>query len=478
MLTHGINMKEVPTSIKPAVVAGNLPVIFGTAPVNRATDPKVNKVQILFSMDQVHKYFGYAKDYENYTLTEAADIFFQLYNVAPVVFVNVLDPARHKKSVAEHDVTLVGDSYEIKSIGILAETLIIKNQAGTLTYNLGTDYILEWTSKGLEIVIIEGGTILENDTLKIAYEELDPSLVTNEDIIGTKMNGVSSGLALVEEVYPVTRKVPTMLLVPKYGESSAIAAILDSKADNINSCFTCMSIVDVDESITDYTLVPAYKNNNNILSPNQILCWPKVKLGDDVYRLGTQLAAHMMVVDMNNSDVPLESPSNKNMRIDGTVVKKDGNYEDINLSLPEANYLNDNGIITTINFIVGWTAWGNRTACYPANTDIKDSFINVKRMFQYYATSFILTHWIDVDKTIRPRLVESIVDSRNEFYLGEISKENIIDGRIEFIQAENSTGDLLSGKLTFHNHLCIGGPAEQITGLLEFDPSGFSKLFG
>lgn len=476
MLSHGINVREVPTSIKPAVTAGNLPVIFGASPINRAKEPKINEVQILFSMEQVHKYFGYAKDYENYTLTEAADVFFQLYGIAPVVFINVLDPAKHKKIIAESTVNLIKDSYEIKSIGILKETLIVKK--GGTTANLYSDYILDWTSSGLKIIAIDGGLLSENDAISISYSELDPSMITEEELIGTKKDGKSTGLALVEEVYPKTRKVPTMLLAPQFGESSIVAAIIDSKANNINNCFTCMSLVDVSESISDYTKVPEYKNNNNILSPNQILCFPKLKLGSNVYRFSVQLAAHMMAVDFSNSDVPKESPSNKNMKIDGMVAKRDGVYQEVNLSLPEANYLNDNGIITGLNFINGWVAWGNRTACYPANTDVKDSFIPVKRMFQYYGTSFILTHWIDVDKPIGLRLIDNIVDSRNEFYLAEIAKENIIDGRIEFLEQENPTIDLMDGKLVFHHYLTIGSPAERITSLLEFDPSGLKKLFG
>ena len=53
---------------------------------------------------------------------------------------------------------------------------------------------------------------------------------------------------------------------------------------------------------------------------------------------------------------------------------------EVPLTLPNAEYLNSQGIVTGLNFIGGLRAFGNRTACYPANTDPKDAFIPIRRM--------------------------------------------------------------------------------------------------
>ena len=45
----------------------------------------------------------------------------------------------------------------------------------------------------------------------------------------------------------------------------------------------------------------------------------------------------------------------------------------------------------------GWKAWGNRTACYPGNTDIKDCFIPCRRMYNWWANQFILSYFSKVD---------------------------------------------------------------------------------
>ena len=42
------------------------------------------------------------------------------------------------------------------------------------------------------------------------------------------------------------------------------------------------------------------------MSTHEIVCWPKVKLGDDVFHLSTQLIGLMNKTDAGNEDVPYE----------------------------------------------------------------------------------------------------------------------------------------------------------------------------
>lgn len=483
-MRHGIYNTEVPTSVKPAVSTSNLPVIFGTSPINLAMPnvagelPKVNTPVLCYTLKEVYENLGYCKDYKNFTLTEATDIFFKLYGMAPVCFINVLDPVKHKKSVQPKVVTLVKDSYLEEVFGILKHTVKVKSEDGTTSYTSGIDFIADFTTEGY-IKIVKIGSNIASTKVKIEYDVLDSSMVTEAEVIGGYdiTTGKTTGLELTEQVFPKFRIVPTMLLCPKYGESSAVAAILDTKADKINVVFECMSIVDISETVTTYTAVPEWKNQKNLLNDNQIVCWPKVTLGDDVYHMSLHVAALMCAVDYKNGDHPKESPSNKAFKSDGTCVIKNGVKEAVLLTLEQANYLNANGILTSINFINGWTAWGNRTSCYPANTDAKDAFISAKRVFHYYANNFVLTHWIDVDKPTNPRLINLIVDSRNEFYNGEVGAEKIIAGRVAFLKEENSITDLLDGGIKFHHYITPALPAEKIENIQELDINGYNKLF-
>lgn len=93
---HGIYVEEVPTAIIPSVRATTPTVAIGTAPVHLVTNPAAANEPILcYSLNEFVNHFGWSDDFEKYTLCEAAYVHFQLYNVAPVIFVNVLDTAKH-----------------------------------------------------------------------------------------------------------------------------------------------------------------------------------------------------------------------------------------------------------------------------------------------------------------------------------------------------------------------------------------------
>lgn len=483
---HGIKSSELATSIKPSVQTGNLPVIVGTAPVNLANDPKINKPQILYTWAEVSEYFGYVDDIENYTLCEAFKVFFTLYGMAPICVINVLDPDVHKVLISDKSINIDKTNKElVMEMGVKRDTVVVKK--GTTTLTLNVDYTSSFDSDGyLTINFVKGGGVLSedgttwsSDALIFTYEKIDPTLVDADDIIGgyDSETNTYEGLELINQCYALYRVVPTMLLAPKYGEDSSVAAVLETKASKVNTVFSAVAIVDIPESVVKYTDVPNKKNLNNLVSENLIVCWPKVKLGEYVYRLSTQLAGLMVSVDYDNNDVPRESPSNKNLKIDGVVTGSKASYKEVNLDLDQANYLNSNGIVTAFNFANGWTAWGNRTACYPANTDAKDSFISGKRIMKYYENKFILDNWVNVDKSITKSLVNNIVDSTNEMYNGEVSSENLLSGKVKFLSSENSKSNILSGIIQFHHYLTPGLPAEQIIGVNEIDVDGYDNLF-
>ena len=154
---------------------------------------------------------------------------------------------------------------------------------------------------------------------------------------------------------------------------------------------------------------------------------------------------------------------------------KDGS--EVVLTIDQANYLNGEGIITGLNFMGGWVIWGNRTAAYPANTDVKDCFLCVRRMFNWHAQTFIQTYWQKVDKPINKRLIQTVVDSENIRLNGLVASGALLGGRIEFLEEENPTTDLLDGIIRFHTYITPPTPAREIENVIEYDPSYFSTLF-
>lgn len=150
MYKHGIYFSEIPTSIvPPSRTSAGLPVVVGTAPINLATNGyKVNEPVLCYTYDEAVANFGFVKDYENYTLCEFIRSHFTLYSVAPVVLINVLDPSIHKTDVTSESLSLIADIGLINATGILKETVVVKSDDETTTYQEGIDYTLAFNDDG------------------------------------------------------------------------------------------------------------------------------------------------------------------------------------------------------------------------------------------------------------------------------------------------------------------------------------------
>jgi len=470
---HGVYTSEVPTSIIPPVEAlAGLPVVIGTAPIHLAQTPKTNEPVLCYTYGEAVAYLGYINDFEKYTLCEFMKSHFTLFNVAPVVFVNVLDRNKHKTAVADIFIDIVDNEAIIKVDGVLLDTLIAKNEAGQDIQK--TSYDAGFNDAGECVITILDSAI--TNKIKVSYDMVDASKVTSNDIIGGVGNdGTITGLELINQVLPRFGLVPGQVVSPKFSTNPSIAAVMASKASSINGFFKCMALVDIPvDSASKYTDVAAWKNTNNYIYENQIVCWPKVRLGDDIYHMSTQLAGLICKTDAIFDGVPYVSPSNRSLQTNG-LVGKDGT--EVILGVDQANYLNGQGIVTAINFSGGWKCWGNRTAIYPSVTDPKDAFIPVKRMFYWVALTIVQSFWQKVDAPITPRLIDTIVDSLNIWLNGMTASEYILGGRVEFLENENPSTSIMDGKIKFHVFLTPPSPAREIEFALEYDVTYLQALF-
>lgn len=486
---HGVYKQEVPTGIvPPAPSEAGLPVIIGTAPIYLGSDAEalanVNRPQLVYTYAEAVGLFGFSKDWEKYTLCEFIYSQFALFAMSPCVLINVFNPDKHKEHWEDETHVITGTEVN------LGENILLKNfkaylpqvgAAARVELVLDEDYALAYDEDGnLILSVIDGGKLEGKTEVSIDFDEAKPELVSKADIIGgvNLLTGKEEGLELVNRVFPKFRLVPGLLAAPKWSEQADVAAVMRAKMDNINGIFTGQSVIDIpcdaEAGADRYTEVPEWKNKNNYMAERQIVCWPRLKLGDDVYHLSTQLIGLMNKTDAGNDDVPYESPSNKMLQMNACV---NAAGDEIDLGLDQANYLNGQGIVTALNWIGGWKAWGNRTGCYPTNTDPKDAFIPIRRMFDWIGNEFILTFWQKVDAPMTPRLVKSIVNSYNIRLNGLAARQFILGGRVEFQEDENALTDLMNGILRFHIYLTPPPPAEQIVGILEFDPDYFQTLF-
>ena len=76
---HGIKTSEIDTAVvATAQTTAGLPVVFGTAPVHLASDPKINEPVLCYSWTEAVQQLGYHADWDKYTLCEAMYAEFKL----------------------------------------------------------------------------------------------------------------------------------------------------------------------------------------------------------------------------------------------------------------------------------------------------------------------------------------------------------------------------------------------------------------
>jgi len=474
---HGARTFESGTGIlTPLLMETSVPVVVGTAPVHKIAEGytgAVNTAKLCFSYAESVEYFGYDKDWSKYTLSEMIHSQFQVYAVAPLLMINVFDPAVHRTTVDAETATFNAKGTAVLvNDGLLADP-VVKSVDSATTYVKGTDYDVD----KIDGVIsrIATGSIPGGGTVSVSYVYGDPTLVTADDIIGGVDAGtnVRTGFALIDNCYTKFRIVPGMIATPGWHQNDVITVAL-AKASSINTVFKCYVVADIpDKVVTKYSDAVAYKNDNNLVDPELILCYGTLGLSDKRYRQSTQFCSLTHSITALNQGIPHESPSNKNYKMDSMYI----NDKDVSLELTEANYLNSNGIVTALNFENGWTCWGNQTSAYPGSGDVKDYQIVGRQMFLWEQTNLIRRFWKDVDKPLTKRLVTRVLDTENRKLNGLTSAGKILGGRIEFTSERNPVTSLMSGAMLFKVWMSFASAAGDIAFDIEYDPAYTQSLF-
>lgn len=476
---HGIRVKEAETSvITPIEGTAGLQVVFGTAPVNLVENPPVNEPVIAYSYEEAVAQLGYSDDFAAYTLCQSMYASFQMLGVSPVIFINVLDPVKHKKTNEETTVSVADMQATVPILGILKSSVSITANETPLTE--GEDYTLSFDNEGyLVISLIPDGEGEDAETLKVTSNSIDPTVVTSADVVGgyNASSGAETGLEVIRKVYPKFGMTPGLILAPGWSQDPDVGVIMAAKCEEINGYFTCECLLDLDSSSSGadmYTECADLKISCGYISKHAVVLWPEVKVGTKQMKYSAVFGALTAYTDAQNDDVPSLYASNKAMAITGTVLA-DGT--EVTLDQVQANVLNGQGIVTAIN-VGGWRAWGNNMACYPANQDPKDRWFACRRFFTWWGNSFILTYFQKVDDPADYRLIEAIVDAENIRGNSYTAQGKCAGARMEYLDSENSLEDILDGKIQFHMYLAPYTPAEDILCTLEFDPSMLEAALG
>lgn len=465
MYFHGARATEVPTQYaKPQTTLSGVPIVIGTAPVHLATEPKINEAVYVESYEDAVKYLGYSNEFEKYTLCQSIFTHFIKFGVAPVVFINVLDPEQHKTELKATDYDVTGKQVAIEQKDVILDSLIVTNTESKAKLKNGVDYIASYKDDLTTLIT------LTTDVKKINVSGyvLDATQVTASDVIGgyNEETGEETGTQLIRTVFPKFQVPPGTILAPKFSKDKTVAAVLQSKSQEINGMFKAMALIDIDTaSASKYTDVEAEKSNLGITSENAVLLWPQMKYGDSIVSYSAVMAALIQCVDVKNKGIPAKSPSNELLGADA-ICLYDGT--EVNLDEKQANTLNAIGVVTSTNY-GGWRSWGNNTACYPSNTDPKDRWINCRRYFNWRENNFIISVHDKVDGIPNSKQIEDIVEAENMKGNSYVNEGCCAGDKIEFNLSENPISNITDGKFVFHFMLAPYTPMEFIEAKFEMD---------
>ena len=470
MAKHGVYVTEEDTAVStPVEVETGIPFVIGLSPIQNAEDPAtVGVPKVCTTFAEFVEAFGWSEDWTTYPLCEFAYSHFKLFGMQPAIFLNLLDTTTMKSAVTAADKAVTSKKVELTAAAIDNDALVVKAAGGDgNAYVKDTDYSVYYNSDGvLTIEVLSDGAIYSATSLNIAYEVVTPASVTAA--------AVATGIDKIDLCMTMLGMVPDLIVAPGFSQVSTVAAVMAAKADSINGMFRAKALIDIDaSSVTTYSAAITAKSSNNFTDENEIVCWPMVKLGDYKFHMSTQVAGVMAQTD-SEYEGPHASPSNHSLQCDA-IILADGT--EVVLSLAQANNLNANGIVTALNFMGGFVCWGNYTACYPDNTDVKDYFICVSRTFDFVANTLIITFWDQLDTPMTRRMVDSIVDTANIWLNGLTGAGVILGGRVEMSEAENPTTNLMQGIVKFHVYITPPSPAQEIDFTLEYDVSYLEEAF-
>ena len=479
---HGVYTREQATSMSAATNStAGLQVVFGTAPIYQLADlTGVTAPRLCSSYAEAAAALGYDTNFEAFTLNQSIKASFELFGVAPIVLVNVLDPnkAQHVTNVSKPtEQTVTGGSFVISAEQepvpyVLRATLTVSAQTSGDPLVAGTDYTVEYDGDGLATVTLTSATAKALAKVYVTYKAIKLTAGKTAVTAAEITTAISDKL---REVYPRFGMTPGLLLAPGYSKDPNVAAVMQGACENINGVYSCECILDVDcgaSGARTYDAVKQVKENKGLTSPHAYAYWPMAQVGNYRLSLSAIMGALTAATDAANGDVPSLSPSNKSLPGVTGLCLEDGT--EVILDQAQANVVNSAGIGTVLN-LNGFKAWGNNTCAYPSTTDPKDRWIAVRRFFTWRSNSLIQTYFERVDSPANYRMIEAIVDAENVNGNAYVAAGACAAYQCEFRSDENPTTQILDGTIKFHLTLAPYNPAECIEFTLEFDPTAIAS---
>lgn len=463
-------------------------VYIGTAPVNQVEGGAKNvNVPILCNdMSDVRKYLGYSDNWADYSLCEAMHVHFELNGVGPLVFINVLDPEKHR-SATSGSTTLTPENGRVKIVNaesIILDSVVIISEGSAKVKDKDYTIAYDFTRKVIDIVEKTSGS-LGTAALSITFNSVDPSAVTEADLIGsTDTYGLNTGIYAIKNVYNTTGYIPAFIVAPGFSSIPNIHTALYANSQEIAGhwnawMFVDMPILDTQGNAITLATAPDWKAANGYDKDNESVFFPMAKGVDgNKYHLSVINAANFQTLLNLNNGIPYMTGSNTEAEIIedlymGESVKGRIFSDDI-----INRCLNANGI-NSAAFVGGrWAIWGMHAGSYNQEDANSVNVFDTCLMMMYYVTNdFQHRRNPVIDKPMSVNALKSIVAEEQSRIDALLGTGALTYGKVVLDVSADAKSDLYQGDFRIEFKLTNTPLAKSLTGIATWVPDGFTIYF-
>lgn len=399
---HGTETIRIDGGSSPVyTVNGAITAIIGTAPIGA-----VNEITLAQTKKDFGK-FGGELTAKGFSIPDAAHIWTR-YGSGLAYVINVCDPDKHKTQVSSEVLVVDDNTLTAATVYPAIQTLQITDNEATL--NDGVDYTAN---------LLTGEITFKNrPTAPTAtYTYTDPTKVTESDVLGgfVSSTGKRTGLELLTEGFGRFGADAKILVMPEFDQTATAASALISMADKLNAIAYVQAPKGTSLSAALQGRGPSGEINFNTSSDRAMLCYPYVVGILGAESLAVHLAGLRMQVDVEKG----YWHSTSNHELQGVIGMEVGLTARIDDPQSETNRLNEKGITTVFNsYGTGFRAWGNRLACFPTTSRIKN-FEVAQRTGDIIDESIRQFELQYIDRPIDDALIDSLIEGIRT-YLGTL----------------------------------------------------------
>ncbi len=469
-----------------AIQAGTVPVYIGLAPVNLiknyAENEIINTPVKLSNFLNAQKTIGYSKAWDNFTLCEAIGAHFdnKLGNIGPIYVINVLDPDKHKKAEAtQFEVSFTNGVAEFVSDTAILDTITLEEKVQDV------DFTVSYNFTSGKVILTSIGAAQLDGQLSGSYFEVDPSAVTEDDIIGAEVDGVFTGMKAVTLLYTKENQVANLMSCLKFNTNKKVYNAMATFCNGINGHWQAFFVADIpvkdgENAVDTFVKAKAWRDSNGYDSERSEIFWPMAydNATERVYHISTLAIVESLRIDQENDSIPMESCSNKEIPVTKQYFGADSKNQGFDQVTASAE-LNAYGISTIVYWGGSWVLWGGHTAKYKFGKDIDVRAIDshYMRMLFHCMNGFQRRQASKIDKPFNLQLRDSILNEEQEILDGFIAVGALLPGsKILFLPSENSTSDMINGDFKFDLPITVTPRAKSLTGTVYYTDEGLASL--